>query len=1014
MHLDITDIKNSEEKNRHYARRAAVLLDLAQVSSGLDERGFLRHGLDQIENLTESTVSFLHFVNDDQETVELVAWSRRTLEEYCTAVHADHYPISEAGIWAEAFRRRAPVVCNDYATETNRRGLPSGHAPLTRFLCVPVIENGFVRMMAGVGNKATPYTDLERETVQLMANAIWPLVRQRRLARVAVEHQERLRATLDGLSAHIALLDEEGVILLVNSAWREFARDNGVDPALVSEGANYARVCDDTAGEDREIAAAFGEGIRTVLGGARESFLMEYPCHSPDVHRWFIGRISATSGMGRRQVIVAHEDITARKLAEIELKQSMAEATRFREALEHVSTFVYIKDTASRYVYANKQTLELFGCTLAELAGSGDARFFPPETARRLRDIDLRVFAGEGTAEEIEIFSADGDYRVYWEIKTPIRDEAQGGAITGLLGISTDITERKRTESRLRRDLRLRQSQARLYAFLVRPDVSIREFSSLVLEEARDLIGCSHGYVGSIGQDSSPDMRTQARMVGRRIMDCPDQAVFPCDVEGMYSGLWGVSLNTRQPFFTNTPSQHEAARGVPEGHFEVESFLSVPVCLDERLVGQISLANKPGGFAAEDLDAMVQISEFYALAIQRLAAQRALKNEKELQEKILDGIRAGVIVAHPGTWVVEDVNHNLLRLVDCGREDVIGVEFDLLGWQPEGGHEVAAREALLSAVSPREFRLRRRDETYIPVSATLIPTQIDGVEKMLIIVFDISRQKDLERQLLLAQKMESLGQLAAGIAHEINTPSQYVSDNLHFIADAFSSITALLAQAREHELDEACQLLWAEHNVDFLLEEAPLALAQSLEGVGRISTIVQAMKQFSHPGSEQRDAVNVNEAIRTTTIVSRNAWKHHADLVLDLDEDAPTIAGYANDLNQVFLNILINGAQAIEQKVAGTGDKGRLTVSTRLARPWVEIRFADTGCGIAPENLPRIFDPFFTTKPVGQGTGQGLAISYQIVVVKHGGRIEYQSTLGQGAECIIRLPIAELGPAVAV
>jgi signal transduction histidine kinase len=203
-------------------------------------------------------------------------------------------------------------------------------------------------------------------------------------------------------------------------------------------------------------------------------------------------------------------------------------------------------------------------------------------------------------------------------------------------------------------------------------------------------------------------------------------------------------------------------------------------------------------------------------------------------------------------------------------------------------------------------------------------------------------------------------------------------------------------------------MLWAEHNVDFLMQEIPLALSQSVDGIARISTIVTAMKRFSHPGSDQRDAININEALQTTALISRNEWKYHAELVFDLDEDLPLVPGYANDLNQVFLNVLVNGSQAIEQVVAGTGGMGTLTISTRHRGDWVEIRFRDTGCGIPPEHLPRIFDPFFTTKPVGKGTGQGLAISYQIIS-KHGGRIEYASTHGQGTECVISLPLSSQG-----
>jgi PAS domain S-box-containing protein len=1006
--VDITDLKASEEMTRRYAERASALLELSRPGTGADEGAFLQFGLELAERLTGSSVSFVHFVNDDQETIELAAWSERTLQSYCTAAYEKHYPVSAAGIWADAFRRRVPVLCNDYAAAADARGLPEGHARLERFLCVPVLENEVVRMMAGVGNAPAPYTGLDEETLQLLANTMWHIVRQRRMEQSESESRERLGSTLDGLAAHIALLDGDGTILLVNTAWREFARANGVDPDRVSEGANYLHACAAATGLDRQSAAAFAAGIRDVLDARQDAFMLEYPCHSPDTPRWFIGRVTACAGRVR-QAVVAHENITARKLAEIELQQAMTEANRFREALDHVSTYVYIKDTESRYVYANRQTLKLFGCTAAELPGSDDSRFFPAETVRRLREIDLRVFQGQKTAEEIHVPDPANGARIYWEIKTPIYAGPEGGPVWGLLGISTDITERKNIESRLLRDLRLRQAQARLYRPLVQPDISLRDISGIVVDESRELLGCAEGYAGTLGLDLALHAQASARMAEECAVDgSASHLVFPTDADGTYPGLWGHSLNTREPFYTNDPAGHPAARGLPADHARLASFLSVPVRLGERLVGQISLANKPGGFTSDDLEAMVQISEFYALAIQRIMTQHALQNEKALLEMILDGIHAGILVIHPATWRVEDANLNTLRLFGCAREELIGTAFDDLGWQTIEGGKVSASLALQASGPRSEFLLGRPDGSSVPVGTTLVRTRINSTEMILVIIFDISSQKELERQLLLAQKLESLGQLAAGIAHEINTPSQYVNDNLHFISDAFSQITGLMKKAAEHGLDEQCRMLWSEHNVDFLMQEIPLALSQSVEGIARISTIVTAMKRFSHPGSDQRDAININEALRTTALIGRNEWKYHAELVFDLDEDLPLVPGYANDLNQVFLNVLVNGSQAIEQVVAGTGGMGTLTISTRHRGDWVEIRFRDTGCGIPPEHLPRIFDPFFTTKPVGKGTGQGLAISYQIIS-KHGGRIEYASTHGQGTECVISLPLSSQG-----
>ena len=191
-------------------RRADALLALPGVAEGLDEHSFMQHGQELAEQLTGSQIAFIHFVNDDQETIELVNWSRNTLASYCTAAYDSHYPISQAGIWADALRQRAPVVYNDYPNAPGKHGLPEGHARLSRLISVPVIEGGLVRMMAGVGNKPEPYTERDIETVRLIADAIWRIVRQRRADAALRQSEERHRLLSENASDVIWTMNLEG------------------------------------------------------------------------------------------------------------------------------------------------------------------------------------------------------------------------------------------------------------------------------------------------------------------------------------------------------------------------------------------------------------------------------------------------------------------------------------------------------------------------------------------------------------------------------------------------------------------------------------------------------------------------------------------------------------------------------------------------------------------------------------------------------------------------------------
>jgi signal transduction histidine kinase len=276
---------------------------------------------------------------------------------------------------------------------------------------------------------------------------------------------------------------------------------------------------------------------------------------------------------------------------------------------------------------------------------------------------------------------------------------------------------------------------------------------------------------------------------------------------------------------------------------------------------------------------------------------------------------------------------------------------------------------------------------------------------------EVARRLQVEVELRQAQKLEAIGRLAAGLAHEINTPVQFVTDSCQFLGDGLHDLEAGLADYRALVEDLLATRVTADaaraqverieamHDLAYLRDHLGEAADRALDGLGRVAKIVRATKEFSR-SSETKLAADLNSAIENTLVICRSETSQVADVVVDLGELPPVLC-QIGELNQVFLNILINAAHAIGD--AGPA-RGTITISTRAVAGWVKIAITDTGTGIPPEHLDKIYEPFFTTKEVGRGTGQGLAIARSIVVGKHGGRIDVASRVGNGTTFTIWLP----------
>ncbi len=392
--------------------------------------------------------------------------------------------------------------------------------------------------------------------------------------------------------------------------------------------------------------------------------------------------------------------------------------------------------------------------------------------------------------------------------------------------------------------------------------------------------------------------------------------------------------------------------------------------------------------------------------------------EERLRALVHNGSDVIVVVAPDSTVTYEAGAIGLVLGAEPG--DLEGRQ--LIDWAGPAEVPLVLSLCSTSGHEHAEVHLRRSDDSWgtCEIHATSLLEQ-SGWQGVVLHIWDITDRKTLEHELRLAQKLEAVGELAAGVAHEINTPIQYVGDTSRFIDNAFAELIPVLDLYAE--LLTACQegtvtpelVAKVEEaqetaDVNYLRERIPNACERTIDGVYRVSNIVRALRAFAHPPSFEMGSLDMNEAIRNTLIVATSEYKYVADVSTDLS-DLPTIVANVGDISQVLLNLVVNAAQAIAEVVGESGERGSIDIRTWCEGDDVLVSVADTGPGIADEIAPRVFDPFFTTKEVGRGTGQGLAISRTIIVERHGGSLTFESEPGEGTKFIIRLPARAAVPA---
>jgi PAS domain S-box-containing protein len=430
--------------------------------------------------------------------------------------------------------------------------------------------------------------------------------------------------------------------------------------------------------------------------------------------------------------------------------------------------------------------------------------------------------------------------------------------------------------------------------------------------------------------------------------------------------------------------------------------------------------------------------------LQRLRAENALLREQlALRNHALDATQSLFViteVAESGQHKIAYCNSRVADQYGIAREELVGQDAGILtgrnirnrDYRPRLNAALWAgqtfqyeddlvrkdgRKAVLGVAITPIFDSRGQLTHAVTIGADITAKREEARKKQELQDRLVEEMKERERvvlELQLAQKLESVGRLAAGVAHEINTPIQYVGDSVQFLRSAYDDLTRLIESIQQRieivpagptrdALQADLSALLQKYDVNFIRSEVPRAFERTFDGVERVSTIVKAMKEFAHPDAQEQSPADLNHAIETTLLVASNEYKYVAKVNTDF-ETLPPVVCNIGELNQVFLNLIVNAAHAIHDS-GKDAETGEIHIGTSLEGDTAVIRVRDNGCGIPEDNICKLYDPFFTTKEVGRGTGQGLSIAHSIVVDKHSGNIDVSSRLGEGTEFVLRVPV---------
>ncbi|MGE4442233.1 MAG: PAS domain S-box protein [Desulfomicrobium sp.] len=753
---------------------------------------------------------------------------------------------------------------------------------------------------------------------------------------------------------------------------------------------------------------------------------------------------------------------TTRAFLRAQLEEKEKSEAQLRKHMDEFNTlfnalpgYAWQKDIDGRLVTANAATCRFLEQPLENLIGKKAHDIFPSDLADAFRHFVAPLLSGKQRFIEEE-------RELVWQGKVldfSTRAEsilADDGTVCGIIGLSMDITQKRLTEKKLKRHSALQKTILDLAITLVNhPATEMDE----AIQNALGMIGAfcdaDRAYVFRYDYSMEHAINTHEW----RIHDTSTSSDLRRKLsKSTLEALARFHRADKEVYIPSTESLTlDSAIQTSLRRQGIHAFISIPIIHDSQCTGFVGYESmrKDKIWEEEEINLlkiasqlltnaeMRRVHELRLIEARSIAEEAYDVMEKTIQDRTLQLTLANqrlnseiylriqaiqnlqitlkaisaILIAIDNDNFIAQWSHAAERSFGLQYSQAIGKKFQHqpIPWNwdvIDRAIQECRAEKSATKVSNVKFIHANGSDRFLVVTVTPLLDDVGAMTGCLLLGEDITEIKTLEAQLAQAARLEGLGQLAAGIAHEINTPIQYVGDSLTFLNESYQNLDKILAFAttkcgqRIHNFDIPCHLnmLLKEADIDFIREEVPKTFTRIEQGLEKISSIVRAMNRFSPCDISDKTMSDINEIVENAITITQNVWKYSADVKVHLEDGKLLIPCMHGEIGQTLINIIINAAHAIEDVVKGTKVKGLIYITTKKKEKYLEIRIKDTGPGIPPDIANKVFNMFFTTKPIGRGTGQGLALAHHTIVTRHKGTLTYETTPGQGTTFIITLP----------